>query len=578
MPSGGTHMGRMKQIFNSLMFKLFLAIFLIIGPLIIVHIINNYYANEVIRNQVAQSNKNMLNIYMDQIDKSLEGVGNYIFQLSANTDLYFLQYHENFDLNDYEEAKIRLFNSINNQSYFYTAIDSIFLYSSSYKDFFNTKKNDVNFSERMNATEEIHALLENKSKNLIEGKWNLWKGKKNYYLLYYLNIDGVYVGAWVNMNNLIKPFKYIDFGETGRAMLATSELQPITNKDFIEDEKIDLTVKGNKFAIVGEKERFVAMKERSTVGDFYFLALIPESEILDKLPFLQRISSIISIGAILFLILFIFIMRKVFLQPINQIVSAMKKLRQGNMEIRVPMKRNSTEFEVMNGTFNHMISEIRDLKINVYEEKLNLQRAELKHLQLQINPHFFLNSLNIIYNLATVKEFAIIQEMSKCLANYFRFMFSSNSYFVSLEDELKHTENYLKIQQLRFPDSINFNIESPSELMKCNIPPLVIQTIAENSIKHAFNMDEPINIHITVQKDAEDPGFMEIIIQDTGEGFPKEVLHSLEIDDPLTTQKGERIGLWNVKRRLNLLYDGITSINFSNEQGKGATVSMRLPI
>jgi two-component system, sensor histidine kinase YesM len=578
MPSGGTHMGRMKQIFNSLMFKLFLAIFLIIGPLIIVHIINNYYANEVIRNQVAQSNKNMLNIYMDQIDKSLEGVGNYIFQLSANTDLYFLQYHENFDHNDYEEAKIRLFNSINNQSYFYTAIDSIFLYSSSYKDFFNTKKNDVNFSERMNATEEIHALLENKSKNLIEGKWNLWKGKKNYYLLYYLNIDGVYVGAWVNMNNLIKPFKYIDFGETGRAMLATSELQPITNKDFIEDEKIDLTVKGNKFAIVGEKERFVAMKERSTVGDFYFLALIPESEILDKLPFLQRISSIISIGAILFLILFIFIMRKVFLQPINQIVSAMKKLRQGNMEIRVPMKRNSTEFEVMNGTFNHMISEIRDLKINVYEEKLNLQRAELKHLQLQINPHFFLNSLNIIYNLATVKEFAIIQEMSKCLANYFRFMFSSNSYFVSLEDELKHTENYLKIQQLRFPDSINFNIESPSELMKCNIPPLVIQTIAENSIKHAFNMDEPINIHITVQKDAEDPGFMEIIIQDTGEGFPKEVLHSLEIDDPLTTQKGERIGLWNVKRRLNLLYDGITSIHFSNEQGKGATVSMRLPI
>jgi two-component system sensor histidine kinase YesM len=271
-------------------------------------------------------------------------------------------------------------------------------------------------------------------------------------------------------------------------------------------------------------------------------------------------------------------MRKVFLQPINQIVSAMKKLRQGNMEIRVPMKRNSTEFEVMNGTFNHMISEIRDLKINVYEEKLNLQRAELKHLQLQINPHFFLNSLNIIYNLATVKEFTIIQEMSKCLANYFRFMFSSNSYFVSLEDELKHTENYLKIQQLRFPDSINFNIESPSELIKCNIPPLVIQTIAENSIKHAFHMDEPINIHITVKKDCEDSSFMEIIIQDTGEGFPEEVLRSLEIDDPLTTQKGERIGLWNVKRRLNLLYDGITSIHFSNEHGKGATVRIRLPI
>ncbi|MFP5106244.1 sensor histidine kinase [Neobacillus sp. C211] len=568
----------LKPIFNSLMFKLFLTIFLIIGPLIIFHIINNYYANEVIRSQVAQSNKNMLNIYMDQIDKSLEGVGNYIFQLSANTDLYFLQYHENFDLNDYEEAKIRLFNSINNQSYFYTAIDSIFLYSSSYKDFLYTQKNDEDFTDRMNATDEIHELLEKKPENLLEGKWNLWKGKKNYYLLYYLNIDGVYVGAWVNVNNLIKPFKYIDFGETGRALLATSELQPITNKKFIEDEKIDLTLKGNKFAVSGENDRFMVMKEKSSNGDFYLLALIPESEILEKLPFLQRISSVISFGAVLFLFLFIFIMRKVFLQPINRIVSAMKKLREGDMEVRLPMNHNSTEFEVMNGSFNHMISEIKDLKINVYEEKLNLQRAELKHLQLQINPHFFLNSLNIIYNLATVKDFAIIQEMSKCLANYFRFMFRSNSYFVSLEEELNHTENYIKIQQLRFPEAIYYDVEASSELMKCNIPPLVIQTIVENSIKHAFNMDEPIEIKITVKKDNEDPGLMEIKIQDTGEGFPEEVLWSLENNESLTNQNGERIGLWNVKRRLNLLYEGYAHIHFSNEQGKGATVRMKVPI
>ncbi|MEH7336560.1 histidine kinase [Neobacillus drentensis] len=568
----------LKPLINSLMFKLFLTIFLIIGPLIIFHIINNYYANEVIRNQVAQSNKNMLNIYMDQIDKSLEGVGNYIFQLSANTDLYFLQYHENFDLNDYEEAKIRLSNSINNQSYFYTAIDSIFLYSSSYKYFLYTQKNDENFTDRMNATDEIHDLLENTPENLREGKWNLWKGKKNYYLLYYLNIDGVYVGAWVNMNNLVKPFKYIDFGETGRALLTTSMLQPITNKKFIEDEKLDLTFKGNKFAVSGDNERFMVMKEKSSSGDFYLLALIPESEILEKLPFLQRISSVISIGAVLFLFLFIFIMRKVFLQPIKRIVSAMKKLREGDMEVRLPMNHNSTEFEVMNGTFNHMISEIKDLKINVYEEKLNLQRAELNHLQLQINPHFFLNSLNIIYNLATVKDFAIIQEMSKCLANYFRFMFRSNSYFVSLEEELKHTENYIKIQQLRFPEAINYEVEASSDLMECNIPPLVIQTIAENSIKHAFNMDEPIEIKITVKKDNEDPGFMEIKIQDTGEGFPEEVLCSLENDESLTNQEGERIGLWNVKRRLNLLYEGYAHIHFSNEQGKGATVRMKVPI
>jgi two-component system, sensor histidine kinase YesM len=571
-------MRTIKPILNSLVFKLFLCITLIIGPLMVVHIIYTHYAVEVIRNQVAQSNQNMLNIYMNQIDQSLEGVSNYIFNLSQNnTDLYYMQYNENFELNDYEEAKIRLFHSIANQSNFYTAIDSIFIYSSAYKDFINTQKFADTFLERDSAREEIRQLIADPPEQVMEGSWNIWKGAKNYYLLQYFNVNGVYIGAWVNMERLIKPFKYIDFGETGQALLTTSELIPITNQKFIEEKQINLTPKTKENHVIsGNNDRFVLMREKSESGDFYLAALIPESEILERLPYLQRISSIITLAAILFFLFFIFIMRKIFLEPINRIVSAMKKLRKGDLDERLPTYRNSTEFEVMNATFNHMISEIKDLKINVYEEKLNLQRAELKHLQLQINPHFFLNSLNIIYNLATVKEFSLIQEMSKCLANYFRFMFRSNSYFVSLEDEIKHTENYLRIQQLRFPETFLYFVEVPDELKKCNVPPLIIQTIAENSIKHAFNFDVQLEIHIIVKQD-EDPGFIHIKIKDTGDGFPEDVLNSLKKNESLTNSEGERIGIWNVKKRLSLLYGESSRIHFSNEQGKGATVQIWIP-
>ncbi|MEH7494026.1 sensor histidine kinase [Neobacillus niacini] len=568
-----------KPIYHSLLFKLFLSVFLIIGPLIIVHIVNNYYAVEVIRNQVAQSNKNMLNVYMNQIDQSLDGVENYIYQITnTNTDLYYLEFNETLEKNDYELAKLRLFQSINNQAYFYPSIDSIFIYSSAYDDFLNTQKFADNYIERLAAAEEIKRLLKENPEQISAGRWNIWKGDKENYLLNFIKVEDVYVGAWVNMDKLILPFKYIDFGDTGRALLATSDNQPLTNKEFVEEEKIDLSFKGNNYAILGENERFVVMKEKSTKADFYLLALIPESEILERLPFLERISSVITVVAVLFLFLFIFIMRKVFLQPINQIVAAMKKLRRGDLDIRLPQKRNSTEFEVVNETFNHMISEIKDLKINVYEEKLNLQRAELKHLQLQINPHFFLNSLNIIYNLAQVKEFSLIQEMSKCLANYFRFMFRSNSYFVRLEEELNHTENYLRIQELRFPETFSYHVDSPEELRECKIPPLVIQTIAENSIKHAFNLDEQLEIHILVKQDTENPGYIEITIQDTGEGFPEDVLLSLQKEVPLSAQEGERIGIWNVKQRLALLYHEKTQIQFFNQQGKGATVKIQLPI
>ncbi|MCM3725796.1 histidine kinase [Neobacillus cucumis] len=570
-------MRTIKPIINSLLFKLFLSVFLIIGPLIVVHIVNNYYAVEVIRSQVAQSNKNMLNIYMDQIDKGLDGAGKYIFQMTQNnTDLYYLQYNDALDPNEYEEAKIRLFNTITNQSYLYTSIDSIFIYSEAYKDLLFTQNSSDNYFERYEARDEIYQLLEKHPEELSEGRWNIWKGAKDYYLIQFYNVDGVYVGAWVNMDKLITPFKYIDFGDTGRALLATSNLEPITNKTFIKKEKIDLTIKQKKYVITGENDRFVLMKKKSSQANFYLAALIPEKEILEKLPFLQRISSLITLLAVLFLLFFIFIMRKVFLQPINRIVSAMKKLRKGDLDIRLPANRNSTEFRVMNGTFNHMVSEIKDLKINVYEEKLNLQKAELKHLQLQINPHFFLNSLNIIYNLATVKDFAVIQEMAKCLANYFRFMCRSNSYFVCLEDELKHTDNYLKIQQLRFPESFKYYIESPLEFSKCKIPPLVIQTIVENSIKHAFNLDDPLDIFIVVMKD-DDPKYLNIKIQDTGEGFPEDVLCSLREDKSLTNEEGERMGIWNVKQRLSLLYHDKATILFFNELGRGATVQVRIP-
>ena len=106
-------------------------------------------------------------------------------------------------------------------------------------------------------------------------------------------------------------------------------------------------------------------------------------------------------------------------------------------------RANSTEFQIMNSSFNRMIKEIKELKIDNYEKQIERKNAELRHLQAQVNPHFFLNSLNIIFNLATAGEYRLIQDLAKSLANYFRFVFRSSSYFVTLADEIRHTENYL---------------------------------------------------------------------------------------------------------------------------------------
>src|SRR5690625_3519742 len=115
-------MKRKKTFWNSLVVKLLLSICLILLPLVVIHIINNYYSVKVIRNQVVLSNKNLLNLHMNQIDYSLQGVGNYVYQLSENDDLIFYQSSADVDYNEFLKAKLRLYNTISSQAHFYTTI------------------------------------------------------------------------------------------------------------------------------------------------------------------------------------------------------------------------------------------------------------------------------------------------------------------------------------------------------------------------------------------------------------------------------------------------------------------------
>lgn len=570
---------------NSLRFKLFATILLFMVPLVVIIMINGRYSVQVVRNQVAQSNKNLLSLYMNQIDSNLIDIDNYLFNLSErNTDLLQLEFPGSKGETQYSLAKLRLYNDLKSEIEYYKTIDVFFIYSEANDDILMAGSSDygATYEQRESVQNEIRKLLGGDLSNMNYEKWHVWKAQKSYYLYHLIKTGSVYVGAWVSADKLMTPLHLMDFGEDGGALLATDRLEPMQLAAKVAAEKIDLHYDPDSFEITGSKPSYLVMGEASAKGDFHLIALIPQSAILQKLPYLQRISSALTLGACVFLVIFMFIMRKVFLLPIQRLISAMRKLKDGNWNARLKPYPTSTEFELMNGTFNRMIDEIRNLKINVYEEKLKHQRAELKHLQLQINPHFFLNSLNIIYNLATVKDFAVIQEMTKCLVAYFRFMFRSNSYLVTLRDELAHTRNYLRIQQLRFPGHLIYRIEAPDELQDCVIPPLVIQTIVENSIKYAVNLDGLLEIVVRVsaeESEGEPSSSRRLLIhiRDSGAGYPEAVLEKLQGDEEAINEEGENVGLWNIKRRLKLLYKSSADIRFFNAPDGGAAVDIRIP-
>jgi two-component system sensor histidine kinase YesM len=516
---------------------------------------------------------------MGQIDNNLGEVNKYLYNFAAQeNELYVLELSRVQNLDPYNYAKIQLNNKLLKDLPNYKIMDTFFVYSSTNQDLLTVISGQAGFNEQEKIERNIMQFFQNQSEQgtNYEKEWFSIKSGDDYFLTRIIKYGTVYVGAWVNANKLMVPLNLLDLGKNGKALLVTESYQAMNYQAFVEENQIDLNYDGKDYKLTGNNKKFLVSGEKSVNGGFGLIAVIPDSIILDNLPFLRRIITFISIGALVLFPLIVFLLRKIIFIPINRIIMAMRRIEDGNLDLRLSEKPSVWEFDIMNQSFNRMLSQIQDLKINVLEEQLNLQKAELKHLQLQINPHFFLNSLNIVYNLAQVKDFVLVQEMTLCLVEYFRYMFRSNLTFVTIRDEMEHIQNYLRIQQMRFPQNLTYDLSVSDNLMEGLIPPLVIQTFVENTIKHAVSMDKQVHIGITIL--VVEDNKIKIRIEDTGRGFPKDVLSRLQMQLDIGNKEGHHIGIWNVQRRLHLLYQDQAQIAFSNAAIRGAVIEILIPL
>jgi len=565
--------------YNTISFKLVFILVLIVIPLLSLLIYYGYYAIRIVRLQVSESYKNMMILYMKQIDNQLTGVDTYLSYLEAlDTDLHIMAFSTDQE-NEYNLAKIRLFNTVNKNIGKYNFIDSILFYSVPRKEFLEITNGQITIVTR----ESIKSYIEGYETNSVESSesssnWRVTEIGQKYYLLRVLKNDNIYMVAVADPDKLMISLNEIYIGETGASLLVTDKGLPITNQEFFYKNKINLNFDFTSYHISGNKNRYLVVGEKSRIGNFSLVALIPEKYALEKLGYIGLVATIVVVVFILILPVYYMVLRKVILDPLNRVLIAMKKIQRGNMKIRIETYPTSDEFHIINTTFNEMIDQIERLKIDIYEEKINRQKEELRYLQLQINPHFFLNSLNIIYTSARAKNNEAVQEITLCLVEYFRFMFRSNLNFVSLQDELKHVENYLHIQQLRFPESLKFNIEVQNFLVNVPVPPLIVHTFVENSIKHAFTLDNPLAISIKIHLMEDDPSRFKILIHDTGPGFSQDVLDKLRKGEKIIDSNREHIGIWNIQRRLMLLFKDNARISFANDKINGAVIEIIMPV
>jgi Putative regulator of cell autolysis len=190
-----------------------------------------------------------------------------------------------------------------------------------------------------------------------------------------------------------------------------------------------------------------------------------------------------------------------------------------------------------------------------------LHKNELLALKAQLNPHFIFNCLNnmramTLENAATTRT--MITHLSEILKYSFRFSEQSE---VTVRDELQHIRNYLALEDIHFEQRLSHNITVSDDTLDAKIPPMSIQLLVENAIKHGIAIRPQgghINIDITRIKD-------ELTVSVVNDGQLRE------------NQASTGIGLNNLRQRLKLMYPGQARFTLSNQGDDCVSAKLLIP-
>lgn len=255
-------------------------------------------------------------------------------------------------------------------------------------------------------------------------------------------------------------------------------------------------------------------------------------------------------GVIILLVVFIYAYTyKLIHRPMKELVKAFRSVEKGNFDVKMDANQNN-EFDYLNKGFNSMVQNVSNLIDQVYKHKILEQKAELKHLQSQISPHFLYNSFFLINTMARVKDDNLIP-FTKLLGEYFQFITKNDSDFISLYEEIEHARTYTDIQLMRYPSKLTIEFEnSPEQFKEMIVPRLIVQPIIENAFKYAAEHSRgPIMILVYFQSTDER---VTIVVEDNGTQLTDEKLMSLQRQFN-QAHMSESSGLNNIHRRIQLI-------------------------
>lgn len=597
----------MKKLWKRISFRIIILTAIVFVPVLIFLIIFNIQTTRNATDSLIQENQGNLDTAVQQLDNIFEVTETLLKTVNNDSTLLNKIRYYNPDTHvvesdapsedddgdarifdpevEYYRAVQLLFNHLQDSMAVSDFTQNAFIYFPKQELFYNSRKETM-------MTEYISDLIaadlsggNNNPLNVYQKAWSPVYVDGQWYILriwkYNPKANGYYIGAWFSVEKLLDSI-HITVGENDRLFIANGKGTYLNssgiyvNPDNVLSGDMITYTKNEAFSQVrAPEENYYYIFARSEKAPIRLVKLLNMETVRALSPDISMAIGIMFFCFILLILLFTVCIRRWLLRPMSATMHSMDIIRGGDISYRIPVNsKDCIEFTSLGTLFNDMMDQVNQLKNEIYEGQLERQEIRLEYLQQQIQPHFILNTLNTLYNHT---EDEVQKEIILLMTKYYRFVVNVDSRYVQLGQELEHIKNYLKLQQIRYPGAFEYDIRCDESLVIIPVPPFLIESFVGNTIKHALNFSDCVQIR--VEAFLLDTFTTRIRISDTGEGIDEEVLDM--IDDYLenkTIAEELGVGIRNSIERLRLIYGDKAAIRLYNSEAGGAVVEIDLSL
>lgn len=508
---------------------------------------------------IRMTGNEILELYGNELDSLLslsqKHLSNMIYNDSHTQILKYSrskvqQYKAAYDLKSVLQLQMSLQPSIAGFQFFY----------GSGSTWYYTYQETVYLDDRNKLKQRARQQMEEGNCN---GEWQIISGDSCNYLMLTCGNSDVYISVVISLNAVAIPAPVGNFTSENVVMLYSGPEGVLTSQPLAAELGI---AEGTDLLDGYHSGRYLLLSRKTENADLLLTIFIPlrsfNAWAITLLIILLFI--VLTISIVLYSYSYI---QRVFIIPLNHIHSTILKINAGELDERIQEHMAVTEYGQIAESFNEMMEQIKHLKIQTYEERLQKETANFQYLQIQVQPHFFLNCLKILYTLSQQKKYEKLENLILELSKYFRYVFRNNMDIITLEDELSFTRSYLSLLENTSLIHLEYTTDIPGTLLNAPAIPLLIQTFVENSVKYARVREGILFVRVkAVSLKVDRDEYINITVSDNGQGYSAEWIETINGTHYHKTD-GNHIGILNLTKRLQLKFGHEADIIVRNHNG-----------